>query len=292
MATDTRQITFLQTTDAEFRTWVAAVIAQLTAIGLTQTADTGQIDTATVTKAGATNTSQGYAIFRFNDTMQATRPVFLKFEFGSGANVAHPSIWLTVASATDGAGTVSGTTIAARAQISFLGWASPIDNIANYNATLGMFHAHWASRAATGYYATALVARTCDDTETPDDKGLLTAASTGIATPTLYVFADGTTEAMYLYEFPYSPSGNDPVFWTTDGYQVAFACQGYYPTTGGFFTFPGILGIHATHWPSYWEVYATIVSTERKFMCMPQNGTAYGWDADSTTSGKLAWLWE
>lgn len=81
--------------DATFRTWVAEVIAQLLAVGLTQTADTGQIDTATATRPG-TNTSGGYAIFRFNDTAHSTTPIFFKLEFGTASSAAVPQMWITV----------------------------------------------------------------------------------------------------------------------------------------------------------------------------------------------------
>lgn len=293
MATDTRQIPIHSTTDADFRVWVAAIIAQLIAVGLTQTADTGQIDTATVTKAGASNTAQGYAIFRFNDTMQATRPLFLKFEFGSGSNTTNPGIWLTISDSTNGAGTMTGTVIKSRAQLAAAAYTlGAMDNHANYNASLGMLWANWSAYPGTAYYFTLLVARTCDDTETPDDRGVLHAWSGGIATPSLYTYAVGTNETMNLFTLPYVPSTSDPAHVTNDGYQVVYACQGYFAETGGFVTFPGILGIHASHWPTFWDIYATVFETERLYKCMPQNGTCYGWDSASTTSGKLAWLWE
>lgn len=64
------------TTDAAFRTWGLAYNAKLAAAGLVQTADTGQIDWATVLAATAINTVQGYEIWRFDDALQATVPVF------------------------------------------------------------------------------------------------------------------------------------------------------------------------------------------------------------------------
>jgi hypothetical protein len=57
-----------QTTDAGFRTWVAEIITQLTACGLSQAAEAGQINTSTVTRA-AINTAAGYALFRYTDTL-------------------------------------------------------------------------------------------------------------------------------------------------------------------------------------------------------------------------------
>jgi hypothetical protein len=95
------------TDDATFRTWGSAWAAKWASMGLVQTADTGQINWTTVVRPG-TNTAGGYEIWRFADTLQSTYPVFLKIEYGIGASAANPSLWLTVASGTNGAGTVTG----------------------------------------------------------------------------------------------------------------------------------------------------------------------------------------
>lgn len=98
------------TSDAGFRNWVQEIITMLfTTLGATQTADTGQINTTTVTRPGTANTSAGYVIGRFNDTAQATSPVFFKLEFGTAA-VATTSVqmWMTIATNSNGSGTLSG----------------------------------------------------------------------------------------------------------------------------------------------------------------------------------------
>lgn len=56
------------TSDASFRTWVAEIIAQLGVVGLSQTGDTGQINTGSVTRPAA-NTIAGYSIWRYTDTL-------------------------------------------------------------------------------------------------------------------------------------------------------------------------------------------------------------------------------
>lgn len=117
MATYTySQPTLNMGTDADLRTFIINVHAALTALGLVQTGDTGQVNTATVTRPGSANTSSGYSVWRFDDALQSTRPVYMKLEFGSGGGVANFSIWLTVGSATDGAGTLIGTVVSQRMQ--------------------------------------------------------------------------------------------------------------------------------------------------------------------------------
>lgn len=62
---------------------------------------------ATVTAPAGANTKQGYAIFRMDDALQATSPVFMRIDFGSSAAAATPGIWITIGTGSDGAGTIT-----------------------------------------------------------------------------------------------------------------------------------------------------------------------------------------
>lgn len=108
MTTATVTTVIDQTSDAGFRAWVAEFIAQLLAVGIVQTADTGQINTASVNRAAANNDA-GYAVFRLDDSLQATAPIFFKVYFGSGFNNTVPRIRVQTGTASNGSGTVSGT---------------------------------------------------------------------------------------------------------------------------------------------------------------------------------------
>lgn len=97
------------TTDAQFRTWGSAVSAAISAAGMVQTSDTGQINWTTVTKPAGSSTFQGYEIWRFADSLQSTSPVFIKVEYGSSGGSANSvAVRLGVGSATNGAGSLSG----------------------------------------------------------------------------------------------------------------------------------------------------------------------------------------
>lgn len=96
------------TTDAEFRAWGVIFTAQLAAMGWVQAVDTGQINWGTVTRPAGANTVQGYEIWKFGDTLQATAPVFIKIEYGSGAGASSFGTWLQVGKATNGAGAFVG----------------------------------------------------------------------------------------------------------------------------------------------------------------------------------------
>jgi hypothetical protein len=95
------------TTDATFRAWGSAVSANLATVGLIQTADTGQIDWATVTMGGAG--VDGYEIWRFNDALQATAPVFMKIGYGNANLTTVPGVYLQVGTGSDGSGGLTGT---------------------------------------------------------------------------------------------------------------------------------------------------------------------------------------
>jgi hypothetical protein len=133
-------------TTAGYRIWVAEVIAQLLAVGLTQTADTGQINTASVNRP-AVNTSGGYAIFRFNDTAHGTTPIFMRLEFGTGSVASYPMMWITVGQSTNGAGTITGSLIMTR--VALFRDADPISLVTPmvsrfcYNATQGVLWMGW-----------------------------------------------------------------------------------------------------------------------------------------------------
>lgn len=95
-------------TAADFRTWATGIHNALAALGLVQTADTGQINLTTVAAPTSFYTSMGYEIWRFADALQATNPVFIKIEYGSGnSHAASYGLWVTVGTATDGAGGIT-----------------------------------------------------------------------------------------------------------------------------------------------------------------------------------------
>lgn len=109
MTTATANLTFDNSTDAGFRAWGSGISAALSACGLVQTADTGQVNWTTVTRPTGVPVFQGYEIWRFADALQATKPVFIKIEYGAITNALNASLAITVGTGSNGAGTLSGT---------------------------------------------------------------------------------------------------------------------------------------------------------------------------------------
>lgn len=109
MVASTTQKVAENNSDQNFRDWAKAISDAIVASGIIRTADTGQINFTTVVRPASANTAAGYEIFRFNDTLQSTAPVFFKIEYGSGpGSTFHPAVWLTVGSGSDGAGNLTG----------------------------------------------------------------------------------------------------------------------------------------------------------------------------------------
>lgn len=95
--------------DADFRQWGSTISAHLLAAGLVQTSDSAQINWATVLKSPSGNGVAGYEMWRFNDALQATAPIFIKIEYGNSDSTSIPGIYITVGTGTNGAGTLTGT---------------------------------------------------------------------------------------------------------------------------------------------------------------------------------------
>jgi hypothetical protein len=112
MTTQTFSTVFANTTDADFRAWGLEFSNALRACGLAVTTDTGQINWTTVLHPTVANTAAGYEVYKFTDALQATYPIFVKVEYGTGPLVAQPDIWITIGTATNGAGTLSGSLMA------------------------------------------------------------------------------------------------------------------------------------------------------------------------------------
>lgn len=110
MTTQTYTDVIDHTSNAGFQAWSDTLHLAIIAAGLVNTSDTGQVDLTTAARPGL-NSWAGYKTYRFNDTMQGTRPVFLKMEFGTGSATTTPALRVTIGEATDGAGTLSGATL-------------------------------------------------------------------------------------------------------------------------------------------------------------------------------------
>jgi len=97
-------------TDAEFRAWVLNLSTALQGCGLVKTADTGQIDIPTAIRPGG-NQWGGFEVYQFADALQATAPIFVRINYGTGSQSNAPIINLGVGTGTNGEGLLTGANI-------------------------------------------------------------------------------------------------------------------------------------------------------------------------------------
>jgi len=95
------------TTDAGARAVFQAIHDRLSAVGLVQTSDTGQINLASAVTP-TTNTDAGYEIWRFDDAAQGSDPIFFKLVYGWGSNLGYLRMTWHTGDGSNGSGTVSG----------------------------------------------------------------------------------------------------------------------------------------------------------------------------------------
>jgi hypothetical protein len=94
--------------DAEWRAFCVEFDKAVKASGfLIAAPDTGQIDFTTAVRP-AVNTYAGYKIYKAADPLAATKPLFVRLDYGVAASNNRPKITIGVATSTDGAGTLTG----------------------------------------------------------------------------------------------------------------------------------------------------------------------------------------
>ncbi len=175
MTTSAVTSTLQHTDDATFRAWGRQVGDQLTAVGLVRTADTGQINWGTVLRPAA-NASAGFEIFRFDDPLQATRPIFIRINYFTSSTATNPFLQISTGQGTDGAGAL---TSVMTGNVNVLGGGGPANtatvSYACMNAALGgFFFAGWlGSRSGVVPNAafTFGIFRSLDDNGAPTGDG-------------------------------------------------------------------------------------------------------------------------
>jgi len=149
--------------DATFREWGSELAGKMAVVGLVQTSDTGQINWTTVARAGV-NTEAGYEIWRFNDTLQSTAPIYMRVGYGTGSTATHPRLQFTVGTGSDGAGVITGTALSTARAAS--GGAVQTGDTARQSymcAVDGFFGFNWKVGSG-GSEASFFVCRTADST--------------------------------------------------------------------------------------------------------------------------------
>ena len=191
-----RQASFAATnaTASQIQGWATWLSQGILAAGWVQSADTGQCSTSTLSVPGAVNTSMGYQIFQMADTLQSTAPVFLKLEYGSGAAVNNPSIWITLGTGSDGAGGLTGIKLT-RTQIAATSATSTALNSCLSGDTNRLTLCLWFS--SLSYMVCVIIERTHAASGSDNSDGLLVLWAAGGLKWSQYLPFSGVIPATY-----------------------------------------------------------------------------------------------
>ena len=242
-------------TDAAFRTAGSEINNMLTTVGLTQTADTGQINWTTATRTA--NTDSGYEIWRFNDTLQATYPIYIRINYGCASTTSQPRIRVVVGTASNGAGTVSGLGSASTLGIVQSANATPKSTTTSYpsyvcySATAGFLGLVWKCGGLNGGstyspLATLMISRTTDNTGTPTGEGV-------------QIMYMNETSGGYLYAYMISNPYNSVLYSANLNYGLV-----HYSMTSSVYSSTAQLFNHYTATPKVLPSYhhATVCTSE------------------------------
>lgn len=177
MAKNSFSTVFNGTTDAGFRAWGQEFHDALVAVGLLQTADTGQANWTTATRP-ADGAATVYEIWQLNDAMQATRPLFMRIEYSMRYGpVGDPQMYITVGTGTNGSGTITGVLFARQPlHESANAGNTTTPYLSNFCAVNGAFwfaykrgYTPQANRTTLFYFG---IMRSVDDTGAPNGDGV------------------------------------------------------------------------------------------------------------------------
>lgn len=157
-------------TNAEFRAMYSFIADCLQAGGIQRTADTGQVDLATMNFPAANDAAAGYEIRAFSDALQATVPIFLKLEPARWYSANVMGFYITIGTGSDGAGNLTGIKWAR--QLYVINNATIVTGARNYVSAGTNRFAFTIGTAITSGMMFSLE-RTKDLTKTPTGAGLI-----------------------------------------------------------------------------------------------------------------------
>ncbi len=289
------------TSDAEFRAWGSEFSTKLGDVGLIKTSDTGQINWTTVTRPSS-GTDGGYEVWRFNDAMQGTAPIFIKFYFGTGSNAAAPRIRVEVGTGSNGSGTLTGTgsgTIISGNQTPSGSTTGSTTAVPSYMCYAdGVFSYLWKAGASNvGLFS---LCRTCDADGTPNADGYLvwsygsvTSGSSGAASNVRMVRFTSPASVVYSITASSTDSGIcfSPAYLSNtslpNGDKQAFIAWGAFPDMRPMFGMCGVLASEFASGTTF--TVAMVGSTARTYLSSARSGNGVVVGAPSYG---LAFLWE
>lgn len=294
MTTQTWVSAIAHSNDADFRAWGSELSAKFAAAGLVKHTDTGQINWSTVTRPTA-NTAGGFEIWRFDDPLQATAPIYLKLEYGTGINATYPQIWLTVGTGTNGSGTLNGT-VSDRNPVAFSN-AVTAGNYPSYLGVapgfVGLLLKAGASGASTGF-AFFAVSRTHDTAGAATGNGffVLWGGVSGIPICNSQSIRTAATAAVYTASNVYSCVPAQPVGSLVGADYQVYPIMGIWPRV---YVLPTLATIISSEVPVGTTFQVAMVGASNRTLIAVNSGfrcVVVGTGPGAVGTYGLAMLWE
>lgn len=169
--------------------------------GWVQVTQTGETAPGSLVKSGSANTKSGFRVYRMNDSLQATAPLYMRLDFGTGTSASIFGVWVSLSSSINGSGTPSGTvywTDVATTQPTLVSAATALTGTVDSRGAAGTGWAVWRlfdNNSSSAVHMQMSIERTKDSSGNDTADGFLWMWST--STPTW-------TRMLYI------PAGSSP----------------------------------------------------------------------------------
>ncbi len=287
-------------TDANFRLWGSTISAHFAAVGLVQGTDSGQINWATVVKPTAATTSAGYEIWKLNDSLFATYPIYIKVEYGTDNIATRPATWITIGTGTNGAGTITGPATTrlimtsgqnAVAKNTYVSRACFVNGFFGCDFYRDIYNSGLSSSSVS--LVKFCISRTVDDSGTPTGDGyVFTYHTQGLTSATMQAvnvaknIVGAVTTAHTLIPGNFNSTLTDD----TPGNYQAFKPYQLFPKMRPVFGLATTFGAETAVDTQYSAVL--IGTTSRNYICTGIQGYGNQQDSRNANATNLGMLWE
>lgn len=282
------------TSDANYRLFGSGVNSMLTSLGFVQTSDTGQANWSTATRTNS-NTSEyfHYDVWRFNDTLQETAPIFFKMYYGRGGHFNTSMLGIEIGQATNGSGGIInsiGPNDTHRLVWGLTSDSGPKTHMASSDMS-GLIFLYGIDATATWSRSSFILERLRNIDGSPNNKGYILRYGYNGEAPTLFIY-DCVNNIRYT-----SSGGNALMPMSLNAGQSSVQKNGNFPVAPIHIFIPGVsisrskmavvytaadLGLHGT-------IRITHQQMIRTYRCL---GSTYsGQDSYGTAGYSLAAWW-
>lgn len=226
---------------AAFRLWGSSISTMISDMGFVKTSDTGQVDWETVALPTTFGAIWCYEVWRFNDSLQGTTPIFFKIGYGRGSNNGTVLLSIEGGSGSNGSGTITGI---GTGLIHYASYGIVNNDNANPKTHLvssdgsGLFLVHGIEAATPGHKGAFLIERLRNNDGTPNGDGFIIRSCSG-------TISGGTPSDLRVYDrinnmTYYATGGNAIMPFSLVSGQSTIQANGQFPTSPVHVFTPGV----------------------------------------------------